>query len=143
MSLSCGGDGNQEGQVVPKHPDGGGESPSRANNEKEEKWLDSVTQSSCAPATKSPNSVIKQMEVVFFSLGFSWEVAQKLVYDQGIDSPRAIAILSGEGITVICDVIRRLGGLVAGKMLEKGKPNFHPCDEEPEACSICKCAQSR
>ena len=43
-------------------------------------------------------------------------VAQKLVYDQGIDSPWTIASLSDEDITVIWDVIRRPGSLVGSKV---------------------------
>ena len=51
-------------------------------------------------------------------------VAEKLVYDQGVDSPWILANLSDKNITVICDVIRRPGGLVGGKMPDRGNEIF-------------------
>ena len=52
---------------------------------------------------------------MFLNLRFSQVVAQKLVNDQGIDSPRILASLSDEVITAICEVIRRYSGLVGRK----------------------------
>ena len=57
---------------------------------------------------------------MFFKLGFSQTVAQKLVYDQGIDSPQTLASLSDENITMICDVIRWPGGLVSSTTPVRG-----------------------
>ena len=45
-------------------------------------------------------------------------MVQKLVDNQGIES--SLASLSDEDITTICDVIRRSGGLLSMKMLDRG-----------------------
>ena len=60
------------------------------------------------------------MKDMFPTLGFSQMVAQKLMDDQGIGSIRILASLSDKNITVFCDVIRRPGGLVGGKMPDRG-----------------------
>ena len=114
-SLSCGSDGNQNGKEDPEHEDGDGhdveedkESLKKANKEKEEKEVVTVTLGWCAPAAESlPLSIIKEMEDMFLRLGFSPTVAQKLVDDQRICFPWTLARLSDEIITVICDVFRR------------------------------------
>ena len=46
-------------------------------------------------------------------------MAQKLMDDQGIDSSWNLAKLSDEIITMFCDVIRRPGSLVSGKMPDR------------------------
>ena len=81
----------------------------------------------CMPATVRPlPTTIEEMEEMFLRLGFSQTVAMKLVDDQGIVSLWTLASLSDEDIAAICDVIRRPGGLVSGKMPDRGEPNFHP-----------------
>ena len=57
-------------------------------------------------------------------LGFTQTVAQKLVGDQGIDSPWTLASLSDDDITTICNVIKR-PGLVSSNMPDKGEPEEH------------------
>ena len=122
-SLSHGGDCNQDRQEVPKHPDsdncdmeGDKESPSGANKQKEKDEMVTAMPGRSTPAAEClPLTIIKQMEEMFFNLGFSQVVAEKLVYDQGIDSPWILASLSDKNITVICDVIRRCGELVGSK----------------------------
>ena len=74
-----------------------------------------------APATEcSPLTIIKQMEMIFLKLGFSQVVSDMLVYDQEIYSPLILASLSNEEIIMIYDVIRRPGGLVGHKTLDRG-----------------------
>ena len=91
VSSSCGGDSNQYGQEVPKHPDGDvleekeDEKPLSGATKKEEKDEDkvvTVTLGICAPATDSPPTmIVKEMEEMFLRLDFSQTVAQKLVDD--------------------------------------------------------------
>ena len=126
-SLSCGGDDDQDRQEVPKHQDSNKcdieedeESPSGTNKDKEENKVVTVMLGRCAPAPKSlPLIIIKEMEEMFLRLGFSETVAQKLAKDQGIDSPCALANLSNEDSTAICDIIRRPGYLVGWKTQDK------------------------
>ena len=67
------------------------------------------------PATESlPPTVKDEMQEMYFRLGFSQMVAQR------IDSSQTLASLSDEDITAICDVIRRLGGSVGIKMPDRG-----------------------
>ena len=47
-------------------------------------------------------------------------MVQKLVDDQGIDFPWTLTSLSGKDITAICNVIRKPGGMVSGKMPDRG-----------------------
>ena len=51
-------------------------------------------------------------------------VDQKLVDDQGINSPRILASLSDKDITTICEEIRRPSGLIGGKMPDRGNQIF-------------------
>ena len=44
--------------------------------------------------------------------------------DQGADSPRALASLSDDNITAICDLIRKSGSIVSGKMTNMGNQIF-------------------
>ena len=90
-----------------------------------------------ASAAKSlPPTIIKEMEEMYFRLGFNQTVDQKLANDQGIDSPQTLASLSDEDIAAICGMIRRPGGLVSRKMPDRREPNLCPGDKEPQACSI-------
>ena len=47
-------------------------------------------------------------------------MAQKLLEYKGINSPQTLESLSDEDIIVICDVIGRPGGLVGGRMPDRG-----------------------
>ena len=124
MSFSCGHDRDQDGQEVPKCPDGNNhdaeedeKSPSGANKQKEEDEVETMSLAWCTPATDIlPLTIIEEMEEMFFRLGFSQTVAMTLVHDQGIVSTWILAHLSDNDIATICDVIRRPGGLVSGKM---------------------------
>ena len=56
----------------------------------------------CTPATeKMLLTTVREMEEMFLRLGFSQTVAQKLVQDQGMDSPHTPASFSDEDITAI------------------------------------------
>ena len=75
-----------------------------------------MAQRNHALTTGNPSSIIKEMEEMFLRLRFSQLVTQKLVDDQGIDSPRTLTDFSDLEIATICNVIRMPGGLVSGKM---------------------------
>ena len=60
------------------------------------------------------------MEEMFLQLGFCQTVAMKLVDDKGIESPLTLSSLSDENFANICNIIRRLGGLVSRKMPDWG-----------------------
>ena len=47
-------------------------------------------------------------------------MAEKLIKDQGIDSAEILECLSDNKITLICDEIRRPGGLFSRMVLTKG-----------------------
>ena len=129
-SLSCGGDDKQVGQEVPEcpsdddHEDERDEkSLSEANDQGEKKEAVKVPLAACNPAASSLQpTVVKEMEDMFFRLGFNQAEVLKLVEDQGIDSPWTLASLSDEDITAICDMINRPSGLVSGKTLDRGNP---------------------
>ena len=92
------------------------ESPSESNEEKEEDNVTTVVLGTCMPATIFlPPTMEDEMKVLFLTLDFSQTVAQKLMEDQGIDSPLSLASLFDEDITAICDVMRRPGGQVGGR----------------------------
>ena len=56
----------------------------------------------CITVTESPPlTIVKEMEEMFLSLGYSQTVAMKFVNDQGIDSPWTLTSLSDEDITAI------------------------------------------
>ena len=57
-------------------------------------------------------------------------MAEKLVYDQGIDYPWILGSLSEKNITTIHIVIRRPGGLAGGKTPDRGNQTG---GKEPEA----------
>ena len=128
MCLSHKCDGNQDGQEVSEHTDGGNcnkgeykESSSGPHKQKEEDVDDTASPARCMPDRESlPLTIIKEMEEMFLRIGFSQTVAMKLVGDQGIDSPLILASLSDEDITTICNVIRRPGGLVSRKLPDRG-----------------------
>ena len=79
VSLSHGGDGNQDRQEVPKCPDDDDydweedeESSSEANKQKEEDEDDTVRSERCASASESsPPTIVKEMEEIFLRQGFS------------------------------------------------------------------------
>ena len=91
MNLSWGGEGNQDGQGVPKHPDGDNcaiekdeESPSGANKQKEEDVDDTLLPMRCTPTTESPPlTILKEMEKMFLRLVFSQTVATNLGMTKG------------------------------------------------------------
>ena len=64
------------------------------------------------------------MQVKFVILLFSKTVAEKLVEDQVIDSLRNPSSLPDDNIDVVCDAIRRPGGLVSDRMLERWSQIF-------------------
>ena len=73
------------------------------------------------PAIGSPPPTINdEMQMIFIRLSFSQPVAQKLLEDQWIDSPKTLASLSTEDISAIYDVIRRFGGLVNKRTPDRG-----------------------
>ena len=56
--------------------------------EKEEDKVFTMMLERCTPAKESsPLIIIQEMKEMFLTLGFSHTVVQKLVDDQGIDSP--------------------------------------------------------
>ena len=57
---------------------------------------------------------------MFIRLIFSQEVAEKLVDNKGIDSNETLASLFENVIKKICDVIKRPGGLVNGRIPDRG-----------------------
>ena len=71
-------------------------------------------------AESLPPTIIEEMEEMFLGLGFSETVAQKLVNDHVIDSPLTQASISDDNITAICVLIRKPGGLVSSKKLDRG-----------------------
>ena len=78
-------------------------SPSGANKEEEEEEEEeevvTVMLGRCTPAAKSlPPTIVEEIEEMFLRLGFSWTVAQKLVNDQGIDSPCTLESLPYKNI---------------------------------------------
>ena len=73
-----------------------------------------------APATESlQTTIIQEKEEMLLRLGISQMVAQKLVDNQGSDSPCYLASLFDEDITAICDVIKRPSGSVSCKTPER------------------------
>ena len=75
----------------------------------------------CAPATESmPQIINEEMEEMLLRLGFSKMVAQKLLENQGIYSPWTLASLFNEDTTVICDIIRRPGGMMGRRTQDRG-----------------------
>ena len=56
--------------------------------------MDTVGWSAHMSSTESIPLITEQMKEMFLSLGFNQMVAQKLVNDQRLDSPRTIASLS-------------------------------------------------
>ena len=123
-NLVSGDDLNQDRQEVPEHPDCDDhemeeqkESPSGANEQKEEDKVEIVLLAWWMTATESPPlNIIKEMEEMFLRLAFSQTVSIKLVVDQGIDSPWTLASLSDEDIVIVCNVSKRTGGLAGSKM---------------------------
>ena len=95
VSLSCGGNGNWDRLEVPEHHDSDDHDAkedkkplSGVNKEKEEHEAVTVMTGRHAPAAKSlPPMIVKEIKAMFLRLGFSQTVAQKLVDDQGKDSP--------------------------------------------------------
>ena len=121
-SSSCGSDSNQDRQEIPECQGGYGhgnkdrEPPSGADEGK----VATVVLGSCMPAAEcQPLTIKNQMQGMLLRLRFSQTVIQKLVKDQGIDSPLTLASLSDENITVICDGTRRPGGLVSERMPDR------------------------
>ena len=143
MSSSCGGDGNQDRQEVPKCTDGDDhdmeankESPSGANKEKQEDEFVTVMLGRCTPAAESaPLIIIEEMEEMFLRLGFSSTVTQKLVDDQEIDSPQTLMSLSDEDITAMCNMSRWPCGLVSSKTPDR-RNQISVFGAKTEACSI-------
>ena len=102
------------------------EPPSGANKEKEKEEAVTVTLGRHAPATESSSlTIIEEIEEMLLRLGFGQTVAQKLMDDQGIDSPWIIASFSHEDITSICNIIRR-----------PREPDLHCGSKDLEACSV-------
>ena len=95
MSLSYGGDGNQDRQEDSECPDGDyhdeekyKETLSGPDKQKEEDVVETVLLAKSVQATECPlMTIIKEMEEMFSWLGFSQTIAIKLVDDQVIDSP--------------------------------------------------------
>ena len=118
-SLSWGGDGQQDRQDIPEHPDMDDhdaeedqKSSSGAKEQKKEDVAETAPLVRGAPAAESlPPTIVKEMEEMFIRLGFSQTVAMKLVDDQWIDSPLTLASLSDEDIVTI--FVMRSTGLVA------------------------------
>ena len=72
------------------------------------------------PSEENPSlSVKNETQEMLLRLGLSQVVANKIVNDQEIDSPWTLVSLSDEDLTTIFDVIRRLGGLVVGRMPDR------------------------
>ena len=71
----------------------------------------------CGPAIESPPPTTNvQMQV----MSFSQIVAEKIAKDQGIDFPQTLASISDEVIAMICEVIRRTGGLAVKRIPDSG-----------------------
>ena len=63
-------------------------------------------------AVESPFLTINnKVQMMLLRMGFNQTVSQKLVKDLGIDTLQIIDSHSDEDISVICEVIRRPGGL--------------------------------
>ena len=97
---------------------------SGTNKQKEKDEMVTVTPGRSKSGAECLPLTIEQMEEMFLNLGFSQVVAEKLVYDQQIDSPQILANLSDEDITMICNTIRKSDGLVGGKTPERGDQIF-------------------
>ena len=84
VNLSCEDDGKQDGQEVPKQTDGDYHDVEEdkqplngANKEKEEDEAVTVILGRCRqPAERPPQTIIKEMEMMFFQIFFSQTLAQ-------------------------------------------------------------------
>ena len=131
-SSLCGSSSNQDGQEVHDYQEGDNcnfnedkQYLSGADEEQKGKEICIIMLYDCGPAIESPTLMIKdEMQVRFTRLLFSQTSTQELVEDQGADSPRALASLSDDNITAICDLIRKSGSIVSGKMTNMGNQIF-------------------
>ena len=95
-------------------------SPREANKQKEKDKMITAMPGKSTPASEdSPLTIIEQIKEMFLNLVFSQVVAEKLAYNQGIDSPRILPSLPDEDITMICNVIK-ITYLVSSKMPDMG-----------------------
>ena len=62
-------------------------------------------------------------------------MTKMLVEDHWVDIPRTLIRQSDDNIIVICDVIRRPGGLVSGRMHDRGYQKS-TLVQEPDACCV-------
>ena len=59
------------------------------------------------------------MRTMFIRLMFIKTVVEKIVDNQGIDSPETLSSLSDDDIASICDAIKRSSDLVTGEMSDR------------------------
>ena len=115
--LLHGGDGNLDGQEIQEcFPE----------KQMEYNKVDTIVLANHGSTIGKPALTIKeQMQKMFLRMFFCQTVAEKLVKDQGIDSPQTLTSLSDEDISAICDLIKRSGSFIDVRMPDRG--NSQPC----------------